>query len=56
MKQSSALSAWLIQLTARSHPNVVAVALANKLSRVAWAVLARGEAYRTPAAMGVAAV
>ena len=56
MKQSSALSAWLIQLTARSHPNVVAVALANKLSRVARAVLARGEAYRTPAAMGVAAV
>ena len=26
-----------------------AVALANKMARVAWAVLARGEAYRAPA-------
>ena len=56
MKQSSGLSAWLIQLTARSHPNIVAVALANKLARMAWAVLARGEAYRAPALVSVATV
>jgi len=38
-KQSSGLSAWLAQLTTRAHNNVVAVALANKLARMAWAVL-----------------
>jgi len=29
---------------------VVAVALANKIARIAWAVMARGETYRAPAA------
>jgi transposase len=45
-KQSSGLSSWLADLCSRSHHNVVGVALANKLARIAWAVLARGEAYR----------
>ena len=40
--------AWLDALDARAHPNVVAVALANKLVRIAWAVLTRGEPYRLP--------
>ena len=30
---------WLRQLLARSHPNVVVVALAAKLARIVWAVL-----------------
>jgi transposase len=47
-KQSSGLSTWLTQLTSRAHSNVVAVALANKMARMAWAVLAKGEAYRPP--------
>jgi transposase len=47
-KQSSGLSAWLAQLAARAHHNVVSVALANKLARMAWAVLAKGEVYRPP--------
>jgi transposase len=47
-KQTSALSAWLKQLQARTHPNVAAVALANKLARIAWAVLAKDEPYRPP--------
>jgi transposase len=47
-KQSSGLSKWLIQLTSRTHYNVAGVALANKLARIAWAVLATGEAYRPP--------
>src|ERR1700704_5645175 len=34
-KQSSGLSAWLAQLTSRTHRNVAAVALANKLARIA---------------------
>src|ERR1700730_5674161 len=40
-KQSSGLSAWLAQLTSRTHRNVAAVALANKLARMAWAVLGK---------------
>ena len=46
--QSAGLKAWLDPLTARSHPNVACVALANKLARTAWAVLRSGEAYRSP--------
>jgi transposase len=41
--------AWLMQLLARRPAKVVAVALANKTARIAWAVLARGETYRAPA-------
>lgn len=40
---------WLIQLLARRPAKVVAVALANKMARTAWAVLTRGENYRAPA-------
>ena len=51
-KQSSGLSAWLAQLTARTHQNIAIVALANKLARMAWAVLASNEAYRPPLLAG----
>jgi transposase len=40
---------WLTQLLARRPFKVVAVALANKMARVAWALLARGGSYRAPA-------
>jgi hypothetical protein len=40
-KQSPGLSAWLVQLTARTYDKVAIVALANKLARMAWAVLAK---------------
>src|SRR5260370_3885682 len=53
-KQSSGLSAWLAQLTTRAHSNVAAVALANKLARMAWAVLAKNEPYRPPIVVGAA--
>jgi transposase len=40
----------MIQLEARMHRDVLVVAVANKLARIAWAVLAKGEVYRaTPA-------
>jgi transposase len=38
--QPSALGRWLAALRQRTHPNVAVVALANKLARIAWAVLA----------------
>lgn len=39
------LGAWLRGLLARAHPNVVVVALAAKLARIAWAVLKSGADY-----------
>jgi transposase len=47
-KQTPGLKAWLEKLTSHTHRHVAAVALANKLARMAWAVLATGEAYRPP--------
>jgi transposase len=40
---------WITQLLSRRPFKVVAVALANKMARVAWALLARGGTYRAPA-------
>jgi transposase len=40
---------WLTQLLARRPFKVVAVALANKMARIAWALLAKGGTYRAPA-------
>lgn len=40
---------WLTKLLAKKPPKVVAVALANKMARVAWALLAKGGTYRAPA-------
>jgi transposase len=47
--QAPELSTWLAQLLARSHQNVAIVALANKLLRIAWAVLCKNERYRPSA-------
>jgi len=37
---------WIEQAAKRLHRNMLAIALANKLARIAWAVLARGHAYQ----------
>jgi transposase len=36
------LKSWIEAASRRLHPNVLAIALANKLARIAWAVLAKG--------------
>jgi transposase len=41
---------WLTAIVGRKPPKVAAVALANKLARIAWAVMSRGEAFRAAAA------
>ena len=38
-KADTALGAWLRGLLTRCHPNTVVVALANKLARIAWALM-----------------
>lgn len=45
------LGLWMTQLEQRAHKNVVAVAPANKIDRIAWAVLVRQEVYRSSAAV-----
>ena len=45
-KQAPGLSSWLTPLLGHTHQNVVVVALANKLVRMAWAVLYKNERYR----------
>lgn len=40
------LSQWVTHLAARRHPNLAAAALANKTTRIAWAMLRRGTDYQ----------
>jgi transposase len=42
---------WLRALLRRKPRKVAAVALANKMARIAWAMMVRGESYRRPAAV-----
>lgn len=44
-RSETPLGAWLRGLGERAHPNVVVVALAAKLARIAWAVLRSGTDY-----------
>src|SRR5579863_10103332 len=42
---------WLTALLARRSTKVAAIALANKIARMAWAMMARGERYKEPIAL-----
>ena len=44
------LAAWVRNLLARRPARLVTVALANKMARIAWAVMAQGTSYRPEAA------
>ena len=44
------LWAWIDGLLARRPFDVVVAAVANKLARIAWVLLSRGETYRAAAA------
>jgi transposase len=44
---------WLTALLARRPTKVAAIALANKLARIVWAMMTRGERSREPVALAV---
>ena len=43
--QRHGLKPWIEAAKKRLHHNVLAIALANKLARIAWAVLAKGRGF-----------
>jgi transposase len=45
-RKTDRLSRWVVEIRKRRGTNIAAVALANKLARIAWVVLARGERYQ----------
>lgn len=49
-QRNGPVNSWLAGMLARKPRMLVIVALANKMARTAWALLAKGEVYRTPAA------
>ena len=52
-KRGGVLPAWLSGLIARKPYKLVAVALANKIARVIWALLTKGGTYRNVPSMAV---
>ncbi len=47
------MTVWADALKDRTHVNVAAVAKANKMARIPWAVLMKGERYRPNAMSGL---
>jgi transposase len=45
-KYKGALAEWIVTIKARKPERVAAVALANKLARICWAILSTGESFR----------
>ena len=48
--RSSVMATWINGLLARRPASVVKTAIANKLARIAWAVLQDSRGYQAPAA------
>ena len=49
-RDSSRASPWLAGMLARKPRMLVTVALANKMARIVWALMAHGGSYKAPAA------
>jgi error-prone DNA polymerase len=52
---NSVAGAWLRKLLERRPTRLVTVALANKMARIAWAVMTRNEVYRPKGGVAAAA-
>ncbi|ACC76552.1 transposase IS116/IS110/IS902 family protein (plasmid) [Paraburkholderia phymatum STM815] len=48
VKHTDKLSRWILEVQARRGTNVAVVALANKIARTIWVLLARGHEYAPP--------
>ncbi len=48
-------SPWLAELLKRKSPKLAAVALANKMARIAWKMMVTGEAYTAKSALATSA-
>jgi len=48
VRHSDGLSRWILEVQARRGTNVAVVALANKIARTIWVLLARGREYEPP--------
>lgn len=48
--RTAAGAAWIEDLLRRKPSRLVAIALANKMARIAWALMTRGEIFRSPIA------
>ena len=46
--KQDARSVWINRMRERRHPNIVAVALANKNARIVWSILSKNGDYRGP--------
>jgi transposase len=54
-RRSGKGSPWLLELITRKPPKLAAVALANKMARIAWKMMLTGEAYTANPAAAVSA-
>ena len=52
VERNTPLGRWAKDLSSRAHRNVAIVAFANKLARIAWAVLRRKERFAAAGADG----
>ena len=50
-RRGAPAGSWLARMLVRKPRMLVMVALANKTARIIWALLAKGEVYRAPAAV-----
>lgn len=51
MQRGAPTGSWLARMLARKPRMLVSVALANKMARIAWALLVKGDVYKAPVAV-----
>lgn len=52
MRKGSTVDPWLARILDRKPPMLAIVALANKMARIVWALMAKSETYRSSAVAG----